>query len=598
MSINSIKFITSASATATNGSKTITVTGNVDCRNIYSGSAVFLGTRQVVEAVAGTAPNASGASTITLRNNWLDPNTTARLVVFNSIEGLAEAIRRAREITKASELIAGELNPLAELETLGFIERTGQAEWQTFQATALGKAILAAENAGQIRQALGLGNMATAEAGTEDDQYRNNSQNDARFAQLAQIQTNAQREMLEAIKAKATLWCDFVNNKYRVWEAPHGQEPKQLTDVITTTRASDGTVNTPFGVQTRAANIARIEYDPATGEPIGLLCEERRTNLVIDNNRVDATSWGKANPQNMIFTTNYDSTPDGTNSVRVQMTPSSLETRIDQSFVLDAGEVYILSYWVRRGQIGVASRLQIFNPQTYLNSNITLTDNWTRIVEVFTAQLATFFVRLRTPSSVENVDVAVSEFSLTKGAFVASQITTGGGAVTRVADTNYANIVNKYTTQFTMYWRGLIKGVSAGALQTCRLFSVAPSLTAAKSQLAVELDFSGGQYRVRTRNSIGLTELLYNIGTTIPSEELSIGVTVDKTLGAVRLYVNGALVGSLAGQSITYDFTNYSFFKVGFINTDNAQGGSICAEIGNWPRALSYAEMIALTSGV
>lgn len=294
MAINSIKFITSASATATNGSKTITVTGSVDCRNIYSGSAVFLGTRQVVEAVAGTAPNASGVSTITLRNNWLDPNTTGRLVVFNSIEGLAEAIRRAREITAATEVIATELNPLAALETLGFIERTGPGAWQTYQATTLGKALLAAETAAQARQVLGLGNMATATAGTEDNQYRNNAQNDARFAQLAQIQTNAQREMLERIYKKATLRLQFTKNKYQEYEE-FGLVDKALTAIINTNRNSNATYDSPFGTATALPNVPRITHDPTTGECLGLLNEGDGINLLKWSQDFTQSPWLKTN---------------------------------------------------------------------------------------------------------------------------------------------------------------------------------------------------------------------------------------------------------------------------------------------------------------
>lgn len=103
MAIQPIKFLVSPSATATNGAKTITVTGNIDCSFIYSGTAIALGNRQLVEAVSGTKPDGSGNSVITLRDSWAEPTTTAKLVAFNTIEGLAEAIRRAREVVQASE---------------------------------------------------------------------------------------------------------------------------------------------------------------------------------------------------------------------------------------------------------------------------------------------------------------------------------------------------------------------------------------------------------------------------------------------------------------------------------------------------------------
>ena len=98
MPINSIKFLTSDSVTATNGSPTIQVTGNVDCSNVYSGTAVFIEGYSPVEAISGTIPDGSGNSSITLRNNWSNPTVSTKMVAFNSIEGLSEAIRRAREV--------------------------------------------------------------------------------------------------------------------------------------------------------------------------------------------------------------------------------------------------------------------------------------------------------------------------------------------------------------------------------------------------------------------------------------------------------------------------------------------------------------------
>ena len=292
MAINSIQFVISASATATNGSDVITVTGNADLRNVYSGSAVFLGTRQVVEAISGTAPDVSGDSTLTLRFPWTDPTTTAKLVVFNTIEGLSEAIRRAREVVAGAAEINNELLPLAELATLGFIERTGAAQYATFVATAAGKELLGASTAAAQRTALVLGTASTANVTTsETDSTAGRvvrvQDADLRYASKANLDAI---KTVKAIKAKATFYADFVNNEFRVYEAPYGQESKAITDAITTTRASDGTVNTPFGIETRASNIARIEYDPVTGKPLGLLGEINRTNILLNSDNLATQS--------------------------------------------------------------------------------------------------------------------------------------------------------------------------------------------------------------------------------------------------------------------------------------------------------------------
>ena len=107
MAITPIQFLLADVATATNGSTTISIQGtvpvNTNASTVFSGSAVFIGGNQVVEGIAGTAFDPiTGVSTITLRNEWPHPTVTARLVVFNTIEGLANAIQRARESAGAT----------------------------------------------------------------------------------------------------------------------------------------------------------------------------------------------------------------------------------------------------------------------------------------------------------------------------------------------------------------------------------------------------------------------------------------------------------------------------------------------------------------
>ncbi|MDP2715547.1 hypothetical protein [Rheinheimera sp.] len=101
--LNPIKPLYSASATATNGSTIINVTGNIDCSWLKPGSIVQVGTRQLVDAVSGTVPDGSGNSTITLRRPWADPTTTAPLLAFMSWEGLADAVVKLRALAEANE---------------------------------------------------------------------------------------------------------------------------------------------------------------------------------------------------------------------------------------------------------------------------------------------------------------------------------------------------------------------------------------------------------------------------------------------------------------------------------------------------------------
>lgn len=158
MAVNPIKPITASSATATNGSLTITVFGSVDCSNVYQGTMVHLGGFTPVEAVSGTAVDSgTGNSTITLRSVWPEVTTTARLTAFNSIEGLGQAIQRAQDVvanTAAIEALSGS----------GLIEKTGVTSYAVAPLTAAGKALLDDTSNTAQRATLGLGTSSTKDA--------------------------------------------------------------------------------------------------------------------------------------------------------------------------------------------------------------------------------------------------------------------------------------------------------------------------------------------------------------------------------------------------------------------------------------------------
>ena len=80
-------------------------------------------------------------------------------------------------------------------------------------------------------------------------------------------------------------------------------------DLITFTRASTATFVGSNGlIQTAASGAARFTHDPATGESLGLLIEEARTNLVLRSEEFNNAVWTK---QNTTATANNAVAPDG-----------------------------------------------------------------------------------------------------------------------------------------------------------------------------------------------------------------------------------------------------------------------------------------------
>ncbi|QYW06110.1 tail spike protein [Shewanella phage vB_SspS_KASIA] len=102
-------FLTSSSVSLDNGSNVVNVTGSVDCSFVVSGTAVYIND-MLMEGVSGTASDPSGNSTITLRNVYTRTSIVGgTLVAFNTIEGLRDAIQRARELSAQFQDVLGDI---------------------------------------------------------------------------------------------------------------------------------------------------------------------------------------------------------------------------------------------------------------------------------------------------------------------------------------------------------------------------------------------------------------------------------------------------------------------------------------------------------
>ena len=81
---------------------------------------------------------------------------------------------------------------------------------------------------------------------------------------------------------------------------------------ITFTRASTATfVGSNKLIQSASNNVARFDHDPATGESLGLLIEEERTNHIRASEDFTAATWSSTSSQ-MTASANQTTAPDGT----------------------------------------------------------------------------------------------------------------------------------------------------------------------------------------------------------------------------------------------------------------------------------------------
>lgn len=114
-------------------------------------------------------------------------------------------------------------------------------------------------------------------------------------------------------------------------------------------RASTATCFGPDGkLRTVAADVPRIDYDPATGKCLGLLVEGSRTNLAPNSGDFTAASWGK--------TRSTVSAPDADGWCKITETSTGVATHtVTRSIATEGATTYTFSVDLKAGTRTVAS---------------------------------------------------------------------------------------------------------------------------------------------------------------------------------------------------------------------------------------------------
>jgi hypothetical protein len=120
------------------------------------------------------------------------------------------------------------------------------------------------------------------------------------------------------------------------------------TDIVSCTRSTTATYMGSNGlIQTAAVNTPRVEYD-ASGNPLGLLVEEQRTNLY--------PGTTPSNTAAVTFTTNQGAAPDGTNTAIKATEDSALGEKNANTalFSVTSGTQYTASLYAKpAGRTGI-----------------------------------------------------------------------------------------------------------------------------------------------------------------------------------------------------------------------------------------------------
>lgn len=127
---------------------------------------------------------------------------------------------------------------------------------------------------------------------------------------------------------------------------------KNLNDIvsgsslITFTRASTATFVGSNGlIQTAAVNAPRFDHNPTTGESLGLLVEESRTNLLLSSEEFDNASWTKGA---LTTTPNTTTAPNGTITADSVIPNTTTDVfYIQQNVTTTALTIYTWSVYVK-----------------------------------------------------------------------------------------------------------------------------------------------------------------------------------------------------------------------------------------------------------
>jgi hypothetical protein len=123
---------------------------------------------------------------------------------------------------------------------------------------------------------------------------------------------------------------------------------KTLDPRVTFTRASTGTyVGSDGLVKTATTNEARFDHNPTTGESLGLLVEEARTNLLLRSEEFDNASWAKSS---VTVSANAAISPDGNVSADlITDSSTSIEHFLDQTCSTTTNQAYTQVIYAKAG---------------------------------------------------------------------------------------------------------------------------------------------------------------------------------------------------------------------------------------------------------
>jgi len=410
----------------------------------------------------------------------------------------------------------------------------------------------------------------------------------------------------------ASLHLDFARQKYAKGGSAGLNEVLPFADFGTDTRASTATYYDANGtLQTAAVDAPRFDHDPATGERLGILLEEQRTNLLTYSEQFDNAAWTKSLST---VTANTITSPDRTTTADklVEDTTASDVHVAVQDVTFSAAD-YTFSAYLKSAE-RTFTRLVAFDGTSAFSCYVNLStgeitgasgvsnstsddvgDGWYRVSISFSAAAGSGNIAIRTAtggtgSSDSYTGDGTSGIylwgaDLEPGSFPTSYIKTEASQVTRSADnlsitgTNFSDFYNQSEGTFVMDLDYL-----GATVATPVLFSAGTSFND-----AVYISLSGSNLLLSVRS--GGASYFGGASFALPSSQFRFAIALkDDDMAFV---IDGGTISTDTSGTIptptNLSLTGASWAAGNYINTH-------IKSLTYYPRRLTNAKLQSLTT--
>ena len=384
---------------------------------------------------------------------------------------------------------------------------------------------------------------------------------------------------------------------------------KKLDPRITFTRGSTGTYFGSDGImRTAGVNEPRFDHDPVTGQSLGLLIEESRSNLFtysVIEGTVGSTptgfqpAAGASSGQSVVVSTDISLGPNGQSAKHTRGTSSDNNMGYIFSSGLTVGQTYCASIWLyippSQAQKFAGKTITIpaeTSPAvTYISLgsfNTNLVGVWQRAYSVFTANSTGVGIIPRT-TAVAGSFFYTDCWQLEQGAFPTSYIPTTASTVTRSADN-----AQMTGTNFSSWYNSREGTIQTNIAIPYRAVGGARSFALDNGTVAYMLDFTN------TSTVVGLEGLENSGYRSIAFISNSTSIKLNQTTTYSTQPAPSQIIcvnGTLNPTGKTYLTTsNYANLRLGTqVNGAGYLNGTI-SRLTYYPIQLTNQQLINLTS--